>query len=94
MRLKTVVVSNWLGRLMYRRGWGGVTLSAPGWILVLFWAPDSEYKVPDWLWRHEVLGHGSQIKRYGWFGYYCRYVWGLRRGYQNHEMERDARTYE
>lgn len=38
---------------------------------------------------HEIV-HLAQIERYGLVGFWLRYVWGLRKGYRNNPLEREA----
>lgn len=87
-------------RFMAWLEWGGVCLVLPGLCLVLYWAwgPKGSRDlndVPDWLRRHERDGHGGQAKRFGFFGWWRRYITGyLRHGYAKHPMELEATAFE
>lgn len=75
---------SWLGLF----GLGGIALPPLGVILNARLAPDTRALVL----RHELV-HWEQARRYGWLGFYLRYVWEwVRAGfsYTNHPMEREA----
>lgn len=77
-------VVRWLLRAF---GFGGVTLPPFG-VFIL-----AERMGEGRLIRHEQA-HWRQYERMGLIRYYASYLWGLRHGYINHPMEREAREAE
>ena len=88
--------SGLFGRFMAWLEWGGVCLVLPWACYVLYWAWGTKgdlKDVPDWIRRHECEGHGGQAKRYGFLGWWRRYITGfLKHGYKNHPMELEAQA--
>lgn len=84
MITETRVCNGAFSRWMQRRAWGAVTLPLPWKVLVLYWGPPTLRTV-----SHEWV-HVQQAIRWGWFGFWWRYLWGLRLGYDRHPMELEA----
>lgn len=71
-------------RWMRRRGWAGVAIVLPLVTVVLFWLePSTGERV------HEGT-HAEQAERWGFVGWWARYLWGMRLGYRRNPLEREA----
>jgi hypothetical protein len=88
MRVYKRDVKGPVGRWFARRNWGGCCIVLPFFCLILLWASP-----PEWVLRHE-LAHAAQAARYGFLGWWVRYLWGLRKGYWNNPLEVAAREHE
>ncbi len=51
---------------------------------------DASDTVTDPLFRHE-MEHVYQVRRMGWWTFYLKYLWLLRKGYSAHPFEAEAR---
>lgn len=72
-------------RWMRSRHWAGVCLVMPFVTVILYWLePEPWVRVHE---RH----HAWQAVRHGWLGFWARYLWGMRKGYRNNELEVEAR---
>lgn len=58
-------VSNWFGRWMWDRGWGGVTEPLPFFHLLVYWVLPGEHVDP--IVRVHEFVHVAQSERQGWF---------------------------
>lgn len=79
-----------LARWFRRRHWTGLTLPGPFRTVIRYWLLDDE-TAPDPVFRQHELRHAFQADRWGWLGFWARYLWGLRRGYRANPLEVEAR---
>lgn len=80
--MREIVVCNWFGRFMNRRGWAAFTLGST----VFYWGtPDDRVR------RHEAV-HVEQARRLGRWRFWAAYLWELARvGYRLNRFEVEAR---
>ena len=86
--IKAFVCRGRFAQWMIGRGWTGVTIPLPFLVIVLFWCLPGAH--PGWkAARHEWV-HVQQAQRWGFLGFWARYLWGMRRGYRRNPLEIEA----
>lgn len=90
-KLREVNVHGPVARWFRRRHWVGVTLPLPIVTVILYWLLDDE-REPDSTFRTHERRHAFQADRWGWLGFWVRYLWGMRKGYRANPLEVEARV--
>lgn len=81
--------TNWFGRWMWNRNWGGLTTPLPWLVLINYWLLPSTHVDPEV--RYHEFMHVKQDERDGWFLLnWIRYAWAGRHGYAKNARELEA----
>lgn len=84
-------VTNWLGRVFFRKGWGGLTLPLGVCALILYWDPGDEPGGYSDIRTHEWVHIAQSEKQSFWL---LRWIWAtITHGYADNPYEIEARQY-